>query len=83
MDGWVTGIFVYIIVWWVVLFAVLPWGVRTPENPEPGMANGAPVEPHILRKFVATSIVALVVWLVIYAIAQSGLVSFRDMIKDM
>ncbi|MBP2230620.1 putative secreted protein [Azospirillum agricola] len=83
MDGWVTGIFVYIIVWWVVLFAVLPWGVRTPENPEPGMAHGAPVEPHILRKFVATSIVALVVWLVIYAIAQSGLVSFRDMIKDM
>lgn len=83
MDGWVTGIFVYIVVWWVVLFAVLPWGVRTPDNPEPGMASSAPIEPRILRKFIATSIVALVVWLVIYAIAQSGLVSFRDMVKDL
>lgn len=83
MDGWVTGVFVYIVVWWVVLFAVLPWGVRTPDNPEPGMASSAPVEPRILRKFVATSIVALLVWLVIYAIAQSGLVSFRDMVKDL
>ena len=83
MDGWLTGIFVYIVVWWVVLFAVLPWGVRVPDNPEPGMASSAPVEPHMLRKVVATSIVALVVWLVIYAIAQSGLVSFQDMIKDM
>jgi len=83
MDGWVTGIFVYIVVWWVVLFAVLPWGVRTPDNPEPGMASSAPIEPRILRKFIATSIVALVVWLVIHAIAQSGLVSFRDMVKDL
>lgn len=83
MDGWVTGIFVYVVVWWVVLFAVLPWGVRAPENPEPGMAHGAPAEPHMLRKVIATSIVALLVWLVIYAIAQSGLVSFRDMVKDM
>lgn len=83
MDGWVTGIFVYIVVWWVVLFAVLPWGVRTPDNPEPGMASSAPIEPRILRKFIATSIVALVVWLVIYAIAQSGLVSFREMVKDL
>ncbi|WP_298370460.1 DUF1467 family protein [Azospirillum sp.] len=83
MDGWVSGIFVYIVVWWVALFAVLPWGVRTPENPEPGMASSAPVEPRMLRKVVATSVVALVIWLVIYAIGQSGLVSFRDMIKDM
>ncbi len=83
MDGWVTGIFVYIVVWWVVLFAVLPWGVRTPEHPEPGMASSAPVEPQMLRKIIATSLVSLVVWLVIYVIAQSGLVSFREMVKDL
>ncbi len=83
MDGWVTGVFVYIVVWWVVLFAVLPWGVRTPDNPELGMASSAPIEPRILRKFIATSIVAFLVWLVIYAIGQSGLVSFRDMVKDL
>ena len=24
-----TGIAIYFIIWWVVLFAVLPWGVRS------------------------------------------------------
>jgi predicted secreted protein len=83
MDGWVTGVFVYIVVWWVVLFAVLPFGVRTPDNPEPGMASSAPVEPKMLRKIIATSLVSLVVWLIIYAIAHSGLISFREMVKDL
>lgn len=83
MDNWVTAAFVYIVVWWVVLFAVLPWGVRTPETLEPGMASSAPVEPRILRKFIITSLVALLVWLVIFGIERSGLVSFRDMARDM
>ncbi len=83
MDGWVSGIFVYVVVWWIALFAVLPWGVRAPDNPEPGMATSAPVEPRMGRKVLATSILALVIWLVIFAIDRSGLISFRDMIKDM
>ena len=83
MDNWVTAAFVYVVVWWVVLFAVLPWGVRTSENPEPGMASSAPVEPRILRKFLITSLVALLVWLVIFGIERSGIISFRDMARDM
>ena len=83
MNNWVTGAFVYVVIWWVVLFAVLPWGVRTQENPEPGMASSAPVEPRILRKFMITSLVALLVWLVIFGIERSGIISFRDMARDM
>ena len=33
---WIGSIFIYIVVWWVVLFAVLPWGVRRQENPGAG-----------------------------------------------
>lgn len=47
------------------------------------MASSAPVEPRILRKFIITSLVALLVWLVIFGIERSGLVSFRDMARDM
>ena len=79
--GWVTGISVYVVVWWVVLFAVLPWGVRTPVQPEPGIANSAPERPRILLKFAATTLVAAVVWLIIYAVVQSDLISFREMAK--
>ena len=44
--GWIAGIFVYFLIWWVVLFAVLPWGVQVPDNPEPGHAPSAPINPH-------------------------------------
>lgn len=81
--GVVTGIAVYVVVWWVVLFAVLPWGVHTPVVPQPGMADSAPERPRILLKFVITSVVAGVVWLGIFALVQSDLVSFREMAKGL
>ena len=81
--GLVTGISVYVVVWWVVLFAVLPWGVRAPNTPEPGMADSAPERPRILLKFAVTTLVAAVVWLGIFALVQSDLISFREMAKEM
>jgi len=63
----------YFISWWVVLFAVLPWGVRSQEEDgtiTPGSDPGAPAIPGLKRKLVWTTIVAAVVfaaWQVIYA----------------
>jgi predicted secreted protein len=76
--SWLAGIFVYVLIWWVVLFAVLPWGVRVPDNPEPGHATSAPANPYLWRKAVATTVVSFLIWLVVYWIAASGLVSFRQ-----
>lgn len=81
--GWVSGIAVYFIVWWVVLFAVLPWGVRAPDDPEPGTADSAPQRPRILLKFAVTTVVAAVVWTGIYLVVASDLISFRDMARTM
>lgn len=53
-------------VWWVVLFMVLPFGVRT-ENPEKGHDAGAPQKPYLLRKFIITTVISLfVTWLILY-----------------
>ena len=41
-----TGIAVYLVLWWVVLFAVLPWGVHVPEHTQPGFADSAPERPR-------------------------------------
>ena len=76
--SWLAGIFVYFLIWWVVLFAVLPWGVRMPDNPEPGHATSAPVNPNLWRKAGATTVISFLIWLVVYWIAASGLVSFRQ-----
>lgn len=81
--GWVSGIAVYVITWWVVLFAVLPWGAQPSDRPEPGMAESAPARPRIAMKFLVTTAVAAVVWLAIYGIVESGLISFREMARHM
>ncbi|MEX0853119.1 MAG: DUF1467 family protein [Bauldia sp.] len=55
---------IYFVVWWVVLFAVLPWGVRAQEEEGevvPGSMPGAPARPRLVGKVIATSIVAAAV----------------------
>jgi predicted secreted protein len=74
---WYAGIFAYIMIWWLVLFAVLPWGVKAPEHPEPGHAPSAPTNPHMLARVVATSIVAAILWAVFYYLVRTGVLSLR------
>jgi predicted secreted protein len=75
---WVTGIAVYVVIWWIVLFAVLPWGVQTNEENTPGHDPGAPVNPRLPMKVLATSAISALLWLALYAVIQSGWISFRD-----
>ncbi len=59
--GWGSIVAIYFVVWWTMLFAVLPFGVRSQvESGEviPGTEPGAPVAPNLLRKALWTSIVA-------------------------
>ncbi len=66
----------YIVVWWIVLFTVLPWGVKTPEHPVEGHATSAPENPRLLFKAAVTSVIAAVVWGAFVAAVEYGLISF-------
>jgi predicted secreted protein len=67
-----TALAIYFVIWWIVLFAVLPWGVRSQhESGEmtPGTDPGAPVLSNLKRKLIGTTIVATLVfaaWFVVY-----------------
>jgi predicted secreted protein len=80
--SWFTGILVYVIIWWLVLFTVLPWGVRPPDDPEPGHALGAPERPMIGRKMLVTTAIAGGIFLAVYAVIESGLIDFRALAPD-
>ncbi len=81
--GLVSGIVVYILIWWVVLFAVLPWGNRSDdESAVPGAMRGAPAQPRMALKALVTTGVAAVLWLVAYVLIESGWISFRAMAPD-
>ena len=79
MD-WFTGVIVYLLIWWLSLFAVLPIGTKPVEDADPdaGGWRGAPAAPQLLRKAILTTVVAGVLWLGAYALITSEWLSFRD-----
>ena len=79
--SWATGVMVYLVIWWTILFAVLPLGVRRVENPGKGQERGAPERPQLLRKAIITSIVAAVLWIAFYFLHQADVFSFRRMVE--
>jgi predicted secreted protein len=78
-----TGIAIYLTIWWTVLFAVLPLGTQT--HAEAGLDRGdggdpgAPVNPNLKRKFITTTWVSAIVFVVIWSLVTFHLVSLPDL----
>ena len=57
-----TAVAIYITIWWITLFAVLPLGVRSAhesdETPVAGADPGAPVAPRLLMKAGLTTLIS-------------------------
>jgi predicted secreted protein len=77
--GWISGLAVYFIIWWVVIFAVLPWGVTSVGDHEvvKGQERGAPRNPKILTKMAVTTVVAAAIWAIVYWIIEYSGISLR------
>lgn len=69
--AWPLATAVYFTMWWVVLFAVLPFGVRNHAEAGGdlplGADAGAPVAPHIGLKLLATTLVSAALFVGVYA----------------
>ena len=75
-----TAIAVYFLIWWIVLFAVLPWGVRAQgEGGAPGTDPGAPVVANLKLKLVWTTLVTTVIFTGFYFVYTRKLVSLEDL----
>jgi len=80
--SWTTAAAVYFIIWWVVLFAVLPWGVRSQaESGEvvPGSDPGAPAVPHLGAKLAWTTLVTTLVFVLVVLAYAYRLVTLDDL----
>ena len=81
--NWFTGIVVFLLTWWTILFAVLPWGHRPHDGSIEEGIRAAPKTPDLKKKFIITTLVSLVLWLIIYILVDVEIISFREMAKDM
>jgi predicted secreted protein len=77
-----TAIAIYFLIWWIVLFAVLPWGVRAQgEEGVPGTDPGAPVVPHLRAKLVWTTLIATAVFVICAYVHVNSLITLDDLAR--
>ena len=78
----INAFFIYLIVWWTVLFAVLPLnsktyaeaGIEVTDGGDPG----APVEPRLLQKAWTTTWVSAIVFAIGYAVYALHLIRLPE-----
>jgi predicted secreted protein len=79
-----TAIAIYFLIWWLTLFAVLPFGVRSQHeggDMVPGSDPGAPIIPRVLWKLFWTTIVSGVIFAILYVVYVNKLITLDDMMK--
>ena len=75
--SWFTSVAIYLTIWWTVLFAVLPLGVVS--HAEAGIDKGdggdpgAPVDPKLKRKFITTTWVSAILWVLLWLSLHFGI----------
>jgi predicted secreted protein len=80
--SWTTALAIYFVLWWVVLFAVLPWGVRSQDESDlvtPGTDPGAPAAPALPIKLFWTTVIAAVIFAVMYGVYVYRIVTLDDL----
>lgn len=77
---WTTGLAIYFLIWWITLFAILPFGIKSQHEGDiaPGTDPGAPLVPKLLSKVFWTTLVSTVLYGILYWIYVSRLIGLDD-----
>ncbi|HEY9568738.1 MAG TPA: DUF1467 family protein [Thalassobaculum sp.] len=80
----VSAVVVYVLLWWFGFFLALPIGVQVPDESEVGRghARSAPRRPYLLRKMLAATLIAAVLWIVVYLLVSGDFYSFRQDVRS-
>jgi len=77
-----SSVAIFFIIWWLCLFVVLPFGVKSSheagEEVSAGHDRGAPVNPMLWRKVAITTILSAIVFAVVYGQLTYGWIAFED-----
>ena len=82
----ITGsIIVYVLIWWMIFFSVLPIGVQSKKEQFKeridGIDPGAPNNPKIGKKFLITTIITSIIFIVIYYLVKFNLLNLREYLQ--
>ncbi|WP_298728312.1 DUF1467 family protein [uncultured Ferrovibrio sp.] len=81
--NWFNNAVAFVIIYMVVLFCVLPIGVKTAEEageqPLPGQASSAPANPRMGFKFLLTFAISAVLFGIYYVVGYYDLLGLSDL----
>tara|TARA_A100001035_G_scaffold273587_1_gene264323 strand:- start:314 stop:568 length:255 start_codon:yes stop_codon:yes gene_type:complete len=82
----ITGsIIVYVMIWWIIFFSLLPTGIQSNKEVFKekigGMDPGAPKNPKIGKKFLLTTLITTIIFSVIYYLVSIDLLNLREFLK--
>lgn len=72
-----NAFFIYLLIWWVMLFTVLPLGVERHDDPGRGFDAGAPKKADLKRKLILNTVISAVILAVIEALAYFGVINWH------
>tara|TARA_B100000900_G_scaffold407931_1_gene421422 strand:+ start:480 stop:725 length:246 start_codon:yes stop_codon:yes gene_type:complete len=77
-----TGLaIIYIIIWWIVFFAILPIDVvRNKDIKIEGEDPGSPENPKMLKKFIFTTTITTILFVIIYLLMKFEYLNLRNII---
>jgi predicted secreted protein len=81
-----TAVAIFFLIWWVVLFAVLPWGVRSQHETGgvvPGTDPGAPSIPNLGKKLIWTTVVSAAIFAGCYVVYVNRLVTLEGLARPL
>ena len=81
--AWTTIAAIYFIIWWLVLFTVLPWGVHSQHEVgdiPPGTDPGAPTIHGLGKKMILTTVIATIVFSAFYWAFVTRVIAFEDLV---
>ena len=82
----ITGsIIVYVLIWWIIFFSVLPVGIQSNKEKFKekidGIDPGAPINPKIGKKFLITTLITSIIFIVIYYLVEFDLLNLREYLQ--
>ena len=61
-------IVIFVVIWWLVLFTVLPFGIQKDDEIVGGNDPGAPKNPMLKKKIILTSIITFFLSIIVSVI---------------
>ncbi len=78
-----TGsLIIYVLIWWIVFFALLPIDVnREKKQNIVGIDAGAPENPKIIKKFVYSTLITSIIFIIIFLLVKYEYLNIRNLIS--